>query len=293
MANAARTDKSRARRLVAAALVGLIAAVILAGAALGRDAEDITITEGQTINKDYPALPSQEPPAVALFFGNFGQRSPNFCRDNGQWCDVIDLNIQLPAHYTSADFFKVDITLSWPNPSGVNDLNMYLHRANSSGTQVLSSAGANNPEKITLQDPPDPKYWIVVNNARGVNSGYRLSVSFVGQGRIDAPEEPDEFNFGSPSRFESDDSLSADSEIFGLPTAPQPAGANASSGPRPIDRPGPDGSLSRKTLVVLAASSAPGGNSRLPFIVSTAVAALGATGLAVFLYLRGRHDADL
>lgn len=284
-----KADMAGARRMVAAALVGLIAAVIVAGAALGRDADDITVTGGQTVNKDYPAIPSQEPPGVAPLFGNIGQRSPAFCRDNGQWCDVIDLIIQVPAHYTSSNFFRVDISLTWPDPSGINNLNMYLHRTN--GTQVLSSATATQPERITLQDPPDPKYWIVVNNAQGVNSGYRMSVTFVEQGRLDAPEEPDEFNFRTPSRSDSEQSFS-DSGIFDLPSPPQPEGAIASAGPRPVDRPGPDGSPSRRTLVVLAAASPPAGNSRLPFIVSSSVAALAAAGLGVFLYMRGRHDAD-
>ncbi len=290
MATAVRTDKSRARRLFASILLGLIATAVIGGVALGEDVDDFTVSEGQTVKKDFPPLVGVQSP---IAFGDPATtRNANNCKASTQhWCDTSDLTIEVPSSYTSADFFKVDIALSWTPPSTGNNVDLFVYRT--TGSQVLSSATANNPERVSLQDPPERKYFIVVANISGTNSGYSLTVSFVPQGRIDAPEEPDEFNFRSPSRFESDDdSLSADSGIFDLPTAPQPEGAVASSGPRPVDRPGPDGSLSSKKLIVLAASSPPGQNSRTPFVVSTAVAALAATALGVFLYLRGRHDTD-
>lgn len=274
--------------MAAAAVISLSVALMLAGVALGRDSGEITATEGQTVEKDYGPIPANEPPG-GILFGNFGQRSPATCKDNSPYCDVVTLNIQVPGHYTSSHFFKVDIVLTWPDPSGANDLNMYLHRTN--GTQVLASATATQPEKITLQDPSEPQYLIVVSNARGPNSGYRLSVTFVPQGSISAPEEPEEFGSGSQSsRFDDDEE--SDTSFQDLPAVPQPEGALASTGPRPVERPGEDGAIARRELLVLATSGPPGGNSRLPFIVSSVAAAVVVTGLGVFLYLRGKQDPD-
>jgi hypothetical protein len=283
------TDKARARRAIIAALVGVLATAIFAGAALGEDVEDITISEGQTVKKDYPALVGPQPPVCFFGGGDPTCRNTTNCKANTtHWCDTSDLTIDVPASYTSSDFFKIDIQLSWTSPPEGNDVDLFVYRT--TGSQVLSSSTSNNPEKVSLQDPPERKYVILVANIDGTNSGYALTVSFVPQ-KIDAFEEAEEFSFGSPSRSESSDD-SFDAGLFDLPPAPAPEGAIASSGPRPVERPGPDGSLTRRTFAVLAASSPPGQNSRLPFIASSIVAALVAAGLGVFLYLRGKGDSD-
>lgn len=286
-----RTNRFRARRLIAVGLIGLTATAVIGHVALGEDVEDITVSEGQSVKKDFPALVGVQPPFCV--FGPDCRSAANCKTGTTHWCDTADLTIQVPSSYTASDFFKVDIELTWADTPGGNDVNLYVYRATGTQAQVLASATATKPERVTLQDPPESKYQIVVANIQGTNTGYSLTVTFVPQGRIDAPAEDDEFGFGSSSSARSSEEDFADSAVFDLPPPPLPEGAVPSSGPRPVERPGPDGSLSRKSLVVLAAASPPGQNSRTPFIVSSVVAALAATALGVFLYLRGRHDTDL
>lgn len=276
------------RRIIAAAAIGLIAASTLTGIALGEDVDDITVSEGQTVKKDYPPLFGVQSP---IAFGGPETRNPNNCRaSTTHWCDTADLTIEVPSSYTSSDFFKVEIELSWSPPPSGNNVDLFVYRK--TGQQVLSSATGNNPEKVSLQDPPERNYFIVVANIQGTNSGYTLTVRFVPQGRIPPPEEPEEFGGprSQPSRFDADEG--SDASFSDLPPPPQPEGLVASVGPRPVERPGPDGATSRRGLVVLAASSPPGGTSRLPFIVSSVAAALVVAGLGVFLYLRGRQDPE-
>jgi hypothetical protein len=285
--------KWRAMFLVAAALVGVMAALMLGGAALGKDAGEITVAEGQTVTKEVTTpIPGHEPTTPIPIGGSFF-RNPSRCRgDVGvAYCDVITLNIQRPAHYASSDFFYIEVELTWPeaNPAAPNNLNLYLHLADGTDFYALSSESNKQPERFRLYDPPANKYYLVVSNRSGVNVGYRLKVSFVKQEGFAFEEVEDSEGAG---RSQADrDSPVDDPGFSDFPLAPGPEGTG-SVGPRPVERPGPDGSLSRRPLVLLAAVSPPGPNSRLPLIISSAIALLAAAGLGIFFYLRGRLDSD-
>lgn len=286
------------------AVAGVIVTLILANGAPGRDVDDITLGEGQTVNKEYGPIAANEPP-VGILFGNT-LRTPPTCRDSS-YCDVIDLSIDVPPEYGAANFFKVDIELRWSNPTGTNNLNLYVHRVN--GLQVLSSvgAGATQPERVTLQDPPEQKYFVVVSNAAGPNTGYRLTATFVPQGGLAEPDADDDFQFGGGSPGQADDDAAGDTSDLAVPglgpaqsplaavfppeLAP-PAGAVPSEGPRPVEQPGPDGPLATRALVALASTSPPPGSSDVPVVVSATMAALTLAGLAVFLFVRGRRETD-
>lgn len=267
----------------ALAWLAVIPLLIFAGAALGQDVEDITVTEGQTVTKNYSAILANEPP-ISPIFGTTA-RVPDRCRSSA-YCDAIDLKIETPASYQGEDFFRIDITLSWQSPAP-NDLNMYLHRPD--GYRTHTSATANNPEKISVPDPRRKEHVIIVSNFSGTNSGYVLSVAFVPLGRASFPEPT-----GEPPSSRRAGAGSSGSAFPDLPVVSQPDSglAAAGAGQRSVERPGEDGPASRNVLLTLPAARDVPRNSSLPFIVTSVLATFAAVGLGVSLYYRGRRESE-
>lgn len=112
---------------------------------------------------------------------------------------VVD--IQRPKLGPDEDFI-ISIYLSWDyqkvNGTSTNDLDLGVHLPQHrlpptarpwDGTAVVGRSQCCEPEKVTLFNPPESSYYVMVMNASGVNNGYTL------RGEITTTQAvlPDEF----------------------------------------------------------------------------------------------------
>ena len=172
------------RRLVAAAVVaGLFVALAPVAGAFMR--EGIAVSREQGAEKSYPPIAGNYQAVAANF-------TPSGCGDETNtapfqtFCDRIPLKIAVP-ELDAADEFFVTIELSWDNPSGQNDLDMWVwddtqiakREDPESGTYTELAAATSadqNPEIAKLFRPELGDYNVTVMNALGPNTGYKLKV---------------------------------------------------------------------------------------------------------------------
>lgn len=111
-------------------------------------------------------------------------------------CDVVLFDVVPPNVDDKTDWY-IDIEVSWPDPTGTNDLDVTLYddqqvarRGNSSGwTQMGESATLANPERIRTWLPTLGRYSLVVLNYLGINTSYTVKISMgVGERFVDPIE---------------------------------------------------------------------------------------------------------
>lgn len=99
-------------------------------------------------------------------------------------CDTVPIMV-VPPNVPAETPWLIEIELSWPNPTGTNDLDMTLYddqqvtkRANTTGYSPFGEANTqNNPERIRTYLPTLGKYNLVVLNYLGVNTSYTVKVT--------------------------------------------------------------------------------------------------------------------
>lgn len=262
-------------RLAVSVLVTSALLSAFGGGSQARDAEDLSVTDGRNDQRDYPPIPAANP--------NNGPRGRANC-NVAPYCDNIDLKIEVPDWYTGEDFYAVETTLSWPNPD-LNNLNLYLYDTNGT-TQLLVSATANHPERITILDPPQGTYFLNVTNSSGPNAGYRVSVVWIYKGRIESPAAPDEGRprLATPVFDEERREAPALDELPALSAL----GASASAA-RAVETPGADGPVEQRTLKSLGPPESPEAeNAILPslIVVLITTVAVGVVGFTLFRHRR-------
>jgi hypothetical protein len=170
-----------------ATLFGLLAlSPAMPVSALEQAANTIRVTENQTVEKNFGPMASQNPlpglpaPAPRL-------NTPDSCKQ-ATYCDVIPLEIVLPATLKPSDEFFVSVDLTWQTESlpatdytkaqQINDLDLYVWNDPMADEPAGQSSTAAQPEHLRLFRPAKGKYSIVVFNYLGPNTGYKLSVSY-------------------------------------------------------------------------------------------------------------------
>lgn len=231
------------RRFLAAATVAL-AVFAAAGPALRVGAmeqeEGFRVTENETQEREYPPLSGQKPvnmpePLPAL-------DTPEECR-TANWCDVIPLEVVVPATVTDADEFFVVVELFWETqniPStpvngttAVNDMDLYVWNVPAGEDppeEIAFSTGESQPEMLKVFKPMDGRYDIVVVNFTGPNTGYRVKVTYKPE-KIERPFESLEPDFSFPSE-----------PVFEVPATPSEPPVDVSGGPEvslPASSPAP------------------------------------------------------
>jgi hypothetical protein len=159
----------------------------------------ITIGPNEIIEVDYDALVVSNPAGEA--------DDPETCR-TAPYCYAIPLHLERPAELDSDAEFTLRFRMSWEVEvedveapalgevtSNDMDLNIwkYPYTPNDERgepTEAMNVGGATGaqPEKTSMNTPPDDTYWLVITNFYGVNRGVKLTVSW----------EPEEF----PAPFE-------------------------------------------------------------------------------------------
>jgi hypothetical protein len=231
------------RRLAPLALgtlgVALAAGLIVPASATPR--AEMSVTEGQTVVKEYPAMGAGA--------GTENETAhPNVC-ESSPTCDVVKLRIPLPADFDQTNEFAVQIRLDWntrqlPNDQGQsNDLDLFLWddaAADPTGDSPLArSVGTRVPEIVGLSKPQKGTYDITVRNSSGVNEGYKLTVRWI-NGRLTTPIESQE-----PDRL-----ASSDGSLDEAPAAPPADSGGATFKFRPSEAPAfltPGGSVNSST----------------------------------------------
>lgn len=236
----------------------------------GRTGAAITVGESQTVEKEYPGIPGNNPGATP--------RDPNTC-STVVYCDTIDLTVQVPGHYSSQTRYTINITVAWQN-SDLNNLNIYAFDRDKT-TQLQGTTGPEQPEEIALYDPPGGKYFVVVLNATGVNNAYKAKVEFVA--------ETQGTSAGSSSVSSGTARLTPSPpprQILAF-TSATPAAPAPNVPARPVAVAGPDGGSKTSTLESLGEPTEARGRQIASFLL-IAWAAIVVGGLLVW-WLRWRR----
>ncbi|MEA3075607.1 MAG: hypothetical protein QOF60_515 [Actinomycetota bacterium] len=196
-------------------VVGVVLAVGVIVPASAKPQGDITVREGQTIVRDFPAMGAGA--------GTENQSAhPDLCQQSPT-CDVVKLHIVLPADFDESNEFAVQVRLDWntrqlPNDQGqANDLDLFLWDEPAGDptapAPIARSVGTRVPEIVGLSKPQKGTYNITIRNASGVNEGYKLTVRWI-DGRLSTPlesQEPDRATSGDGSVDEQAAAPPADS----------------------------------------------------------------------------------
>lgn len=206
-------------QLRALALVAVLVAagtVFLPGGGAGAlDQGEITIREGEVIEKTYPIIAGNNPAGEAT--------DPATCKIS-PYCDTIRLNIVPPADKDLGYFVRIQ--MSWTTRAEVdvpgqgeftdNDMDMYVYKVpydttrNSDFNEEASGATGAQPETAYVSKPT---LDIVVVNYLGLNTdGYTLKLTYV----VDETFEPFELleeeagptTQDEPTTFEAPEDLS-------------------------------------------------------------------------------------
>jgi hypothetical protein len=153
--------------------------------ALDQSAATIRVAENQTVEKEFGPIPGQKPVGVPAPAPSLD--TPDDCKQ-ATYCDVIPLEVVVPATLAPADEFFVSVELSWATeniPStpatpttAVNDMDLYVWDNPQGDEAVAVSAKGQQPETLRLYRPTKGKYQIVVVNFAGPNTGYKLKLAY-------------------------------------------------------------------------------------------------------------------
>lgn len=200
------------RRLLALSTTAILTVAGLTLAASPATAQlqpGMRIVEGPAVERDYPPIPGNYPVAPTVNW------TPGGCNDSaiGNVCDTVPLEIVVP-DLGPVDDFYVTIEVSWDNPTGENDLDIYLwddqqtkKAAGSSGwTEQSRSAGSSNPEVIKQFSPTMGKYNLTVVNWLGPNLGYTVR-AFITIAKFEEPFELLAPTFTAPTASTGSDSV--------------------------------------------------------------------------------------
>lgn len=258
----------------------VVASIVIAfsGSASAQDVEDFTITEGQTVEKDYGPIPSQ---TTGQTTGSAQCKTPDQFQPQSIFtCDAIDVTVDVSSRYTANDLWRVEYELSWAN-SAVNNLNLFLY--DSKDTEVNKSSTANHPEKMIQNEPHGGKYVLVVFNQSGSNSGYHVKAHFSYGGKR-PPPAPDDDAPAVASRNNPRNTGSTSLETAEL-TAPVSPGE---ASPESVQAAGPDGPLFDSVLSQMGRPSVESQSATA--ILAIVLALVVIVGGTAFLLVRRRRQ---
>lgn len=129
-----------------------------------------------SVEKSFPPIPAAKPDTPTTFFA---QIRPHGCRtENAQYCDAVELHVDVPANYKKIAFVQVTLTYD-PGVAG-NQMNLYLWADDDPalGGPLASDTGAHVPKIAKMGDPPAGIYYITVVNSKPGNTGYKLKLEW-------------------------------------------------------------------------------------------------------------------
>ena len=177
------------RRLIQFGLIGLVVAAMSGPATPSsalEQAPGLTVAENQTVAQEYQPIPIFNPAPDNDATGS--NMSPDVCK-TAAWCDVVPLEVVVPAGLGSEDEFFVRVKLEWEtnkvpgNPlmqgtRTVNDLDLSVWDDPQGEMELAMGASELEPEELTLFRPTKGRYQLVVTNYLGPNTGYRLTATY-------------------------------------------------------------------------------------------------------------------
>jgi hypothetical protein len=173
------------RRLIQFGVLSLLVAAL--GGPVGTSSaleqtQGLRVEENQTVAQEYQPIPMFNPAP------DNPKIKPDDCRTL-PWCDVIPLEVVVPAGLAEDAEFFVRIKLEWEtsnipdNPAtggtrAVNDLDMYVWDDPQGDVDQAMAATEQEPEELALFRPTKGRYQIVIVNYLGPNTGYRLTATY-------------------------------------------------------------------------------------------------------------------
>lgn len=166
------------------ALLGLCALCALIAVAIGPAGavtrEGFTVAKGAPANKTYPAMTTSSPVARTSAGASANVITVSNCK-TVTFCDDVPFEVVVPAGTTESDEFGVTIELSWDDPTGTNDVDMYAwddgQIKGGANTQVGGAATRANPERMRLSRPTLGAYHLLPHNVQGANTGYKVKAT--------------------------------------------------------------------------------------------------------------------
>lgn len=160
--------------------------------------EGLVIGQDQIVEAEYGTIAANNPAGAA--------HSPDECRIQA-YCDAIPLEVIVPDSITEEDEYFIQVLLTWeteqapgdpvlePEGYALNDLDMFIYTDpateaeaearghtpdTTSDPYVASGASGSTPEQAFLFKPKG-KYWINIVNFIGVNTGFKLKLTWVSE----------------------------------------------------------------------------------------------------------------
>ena len=196
------------RRLWAAVLAGSLLSVLGSVPASANAGEKITIRieNDDKASKTYPGMLVND--AASEFVAD-----PPTC-EKAPFCTLVPMEVLLAEDFDpDINEFVVKVTLSWddqPLEAGGqqgqgNDLDMYIYheekdaKGNTVYVEDARAAGASQPERTKMFTPTRKDYLIVVYNFLGVNSGFKLDLSYLDASIEELPDYDSDEPIAAPS----------------------------------------------------------------------------------------------
>ncbi|MGH9002332.1 MAG: hypothetical protein ACRDYV_04320, partial [Acidimicrobiia bacterium] len=177
------------RRLIGLAMLSLV--LVALGGPVGtsgalEQAAGLRVGPDETVAQEFQPIPIFNPAPDDPATGS--KITPERCR-TAPWCDVIPLEVVIPAVLGEEDEFFVRIKLEWEtqnipnNPvmsqnRAVNDLDLYVWDMPEGDVDLAMGSTEQEPEELALFRPIKGHYQIVVANYLGPNTGYRVTVTY-------------------------------------------------------------------------------------------------------------------
>lgn len=171
------------RRILLATLT--IAALALPGAGLPVAADEhpaIVVEFGKPVTKTYDTIPGNFPAAP-----NVNPWPVECANEFAAVCDNVPITVIPPGDLGESDVYFLSLEVSWDDPEGLNDLDIYLWDdrqieaeagdASPSYTELNRSASSDNPESIKQLVGSLNKVNLTIVNWAGPNLGYTLEAS--------------------------------------------------------------------------------------------------------------------
>ena len=157
--------------------VGGLPFLLSDGGADAAVAEPLVVQAGADALYEGAPLVASNPLVAAL------NTLPDECVTPVGFCDAIPVRAVVPESFNPLhDEAFVTLEVSWDDPTGVDDIDIYLW-SDEEGTLEATSISAKNPEKVSTELR---NTTLVINHTKGVNLGYTVR----GRLFVDTPTKP-------------------------------------------------------------------------------------------------------
>lgn len=224
------------KTLVGVLVLNVAATAVMIGLPAGAAEQPVVrVSETTPFQKAFGPIPLQNPVIPTVL----QDPMPDECEVAASWCDVIPVEVELPADYDpELTYLFTTVELTWAQPPDTNDLDMYFWVQNDEG-EFEENGGSATGAKPERGSTEAHKFFVVINNFSGANDGYELSVKVTVERLgekpfelLEPPAKPLDLSAGEPPTVPSAASVNDDSNDFGIsPSAPidRPAAAPATA----------------------------------------------------------------